>query len=81
MIKSIIEFWTTNSASILSILVVVHLITEYFHYAWEFFTGRKEKHILSDILNHRQMSTKTAKLCNIQSDITLIKKHLGIEEK
>lgn len=79
MIRSIIDFWTANSASILSILVVAHLITEYFHYAWEFFTGRKEKNILSDILNHRQKSTKTAKLCDIQTDINLIKKHLGVK--
>lgn len=79
MIKSIIDFWTANSASILSILVVVHLVTEYFHYAWEFFSGRKEKNILSDIQNHRQQSTKTAKLNKIQIDIDIIKKRLGVK--
>lgn len=79
MIKSIIDFWTANSASILSILVVVHLVTEYFHYAWEFFSGRKEKNKLDDILKHRRRSTKTAKLCDIQTDINSIKKHLGVK--
>jgi len=83
----ILDFWTTNSTSILSVLVVVHLITEYFHYAWEFFTGRKENNLIKDILHYRKKSTKTTRLICLQcdvavlrEDIDLIKKKLEIED-
>jgi hypothetical protein len=65
--------------AILSILVIIHLISEYGHYAWEFISGRREAKILEDIQNHRKMSTKTQKLRQLQSDINLIKKKLDIE--
>ena len=63
---------------IVSFLVVFHLITEYFHYFWEWYTGRKEKNILEDIQNHRKQSTKTERLEKIQADLDLIKERLGI---
>jgi hypothetical protein len=65
--------------AILSMLVIIHLISEYGHYAWEFISGRREAKILEDIQNHRKMSTKTQKLRQLQSDINLIKKKLDIE--
>jgi predicted small metal-binding protein len=64
--------------AILSMLVIIHLISEYGHYAWEFISGRKEAEILEDIQNHRKLSTKTQKLKQIQKDIDLIKKRLDI---
>lgn len=84
---AVMEFWRANADSILAVLVFVHLITEYFHYIWEFLTGRKEKNILKDILSHRKRSTKTQRLINIQvtqalmaEDMAAIKKELGIEK-
>ncbi len=86
MFESILKFWTSNGDSILAVLVFVHLITEYFHYIWEFITGRREKNALADILKHRKRSTKTQRLIDIQTtlallydDMTLIKKELKIE--
>jgi len=70
------EYWN----AILSVLVVVHLISEYWHYAWEFFSGRREGKILEDIHNHRMMSTKTKRLKKLQSDIDLIKERLQIKK-
>jgi hypothetical protein len=66
--------------AILSMLVIIHLISEYGHYAWEFISGRKEAEILEDIQNHRKLSTKTQKLKQLQKDIDLIKKELLIKE-
>lgn len=66
--------------AILSMLVIIHLISEYGHYAWEFISGRREAKILEDIHNHRKMSTKTKKLKKIQSDLDLIKNRLQIKE-
>jgi len=63
---------------ILSILVVIHLCTEYIHYAFEYICGKREGSILKDILSHRKASTKTEKLEQIQTDIDLIKEKLGI---
>jgi hypothetical protein len=71
------EYWD----AILSMLVIIHLISEYGHYAWEFISGRKEAEILEDIQNHRKLSTKTQKLKQIQKDIDLIKKQLLIKEQ
>ena len=70
------EYWD----AILSCLVIIHLISEYGHYAWEFFSGRKDTKLLEDIHNYRKMSTKTQKLKQIQVDINLIKKRLNINE-
>lgn len=64
---------------ILSILVIFHLGSEYIHYVIEYFTGRREKNVLADILKHRKRSKKTEKLTRIQEDLDLIKKKLGIE--
>ncbi len=66
--------------AILSILVIIHLISEYGHYAWEFVSGRREANILKDILAHRKMSTKTQRLEQIQKDLDLIKENLLIRE-
>jgi hypothetical protein len=66
--------------AILSMLVIIHLISEYGHYAWEFISGRKEAEILEDIQNHRKLSTKTQKLKQLQKDIDLIKKELLIKD-
>ena len=70
------EYWD----GILSCLVIIHLVSEYGHYAWEFFSGRRDAKMLEDILNHRKMSTKTQKLKRLQADINLIKKRLNINE-
>jgi len=70
------KYWDAT----LSCLVIIHLISEYWHYAWEYFSGRREKRILEDIHNHRKMSTKTEKLKKIQEDIDLIKETLMIKE-
>ncbi|MBR9682616.1 MAG: hypothetical protein GOV02_02985 [Candidatus Aenigmarchaeota archaeon] len=67
--------------AILSILVIVHLISEYGHYIWEFVSGRKEAEVLDDILQHRKQSNKTERLIHIQDDLDEIKKHLNMEEK
>ena len=74
-------FWVSYGDSILAVLVFFHLITEYFHYVWEFITGNREAGKLDDILHHRNQSTKTHRLCCMQADIHLIKEHLGIEEE
>ncbi len=71
------EYWD----AILSILVIVHLISEYGHYIWEFISGRKEAGVLDDILQHRKQSNKTERLIHIQDDLDEIKKHLNMEEK
>lgn len=70
------EYWD----AILSILVIIHLISEYGHYAWEFFSGKKDTEILEDILNHRKMSTKTKRLKQIQEDLNCIKECLNIKD-
>ena len=70
------EYWD----AILSILVIVHLVSEYSHYAWEFISGRKEANILQDIQTHRMKSTKTKRLIQLQKDIDCIKKCLNIED-
>ena len=71
------EYWD----GILSCLVIIHLISEYGHYAWEYFSGRRDAQMLEDILNHRKMSTKTQKLKRLQADINLIKKRLNIQDE
>jgi len=70
-----------NWAIISTILVGVHLITEYAHYIVEFLWGKKDKEILKDILNHRKSSRKSEMLVEIVKDLRLIKKHLGIEKE
>lgn len=77
------QYWS----SILSVLVIVHLISEYWHYAWEYFSGRREANILKDIQKYRKQSTKTARIIHIQiavdallEDINQIKKELNIKE-
>jgi hypothetical protein len=79
LIKSIAtwEYWN----AILSVLVIVHLVSEYWHYAWEYLTGRKEAKILNDIQSYRKLSTKTKKLKQIQRDLNIIKKHMGIRDQ
>ncbi|MHA1816596.1 MAG: hypothetical protein ACTSX1_11355 [Candidatus Heimdallarchaeaceae archaeon] len=79
LIDSIIK-WAYWDA-ILSILVIIHLISEYGHYAWEFISGKREAEILEDIQNHRKMSTKTQKLKKLQRDLDLIKKKLEINDE
>ncbi len=66
--------------AILSILVIIHLVSEYAHYTWEFISGRREVKMLEDIHNHRKVSTKTKRLKKLQSDMDLIKSHLNIKE-
>lgn len=66
--------------AILSILVIVHLISEYGHYAWEFISGRKNEKILEDIHNHRMKSDKTKRLKKLQTDMDLIKERLCIKK-
>jgi len=65
---------------VVSVLVIVHLISEYAHYIWEFISGQRETNILKDILHHRKCSTKTKRLIAIQTDIALIKDKLEIHE-
>lgn len=78
MVNSLLEwkYWD----AILSILVIVHLISEYGHYIWEFVSGRRESNILKDIQIHRKKSTKTYRLACIQTDLHLIKQELKIGE-
>ena len=78
MVNSLLEwkYWD----AILSILVIVHLISEYGHYIWEFVSGRRESNILKDIQIHRKKSTKTYRLACIQADLHLIKQELKIGE-
>ena len=66
--------------AILSCLVIIHLISEYGHYAWEFISGQKEAKILEDILTHRKLSTKTQRLKQLQKDVDCIKKCLEIKD-
>ena len=63
---------------ILSVLVIVHLVTEYVHYVYEYMSGNREKNILADIQRHRIRSKKTQMLIQMQKDLTLIKEKLGI---
>lgn len=65
---------------VLSILVIVHLGSEYFHYFWEYWTGKRKADILEDIQNHRKQSTKTERLEKIQADLDLIKERLQIND-
>jgi len=65
---------------LLSVLVIIHLISEYGHYIWEFISGQRETNILKDIQTHRRKSTKTTRLICIQTDIALIKEKLNIHE-
>jgi len=77
-IQSIVkwEYWD----AILSCLVIIHLISEYWHYAWEYFSGRNKSNILKDIHKHRMSSTKTQRLKQLQKDVDCIKKCLGIKD-
>lgn len=70
-----------NWAVISTVLVGIHLVTEYVHYIVEFLWGRKDKQILTDILKHRKSSRKSEMLVEIVKDLKRIKEHLGIEEK
>ena len=70
-----------NWAVISTVMVAVHLVTEYAHYIIEFLWGKKDKEILKDILNHRKSSRKSEMLVEIVKDLRQIKKHLGIEEE
>ena len=56
MIESIVnwEYWDF----VLSILVIIHLISEYGHYIWEFVSGQRETNILKDIQVHRKSPQK-----------------------
>jgi hypothetical protein len=65
---------------ILSCLVIFHLVTEYVHYTYEYFSGNREKNILVDIQRHRMRSNKTAMLEQMQRDLDLIKAKLEIKE-
>jgi len=67
--------------AILSLLVIIHLISEYGHYIWEFISGRREADKLNDILKYRKKSTKTEKLIGIQKDLDLIKEKLDIKNE
>ena len=69
-----------NWAVISTVLVGVHLVTEYAHYIIEFLWGRKDKKILTDILKHRKSSRKSEMLVEIVKDLKGIKKHLGAGE-
>ncbi len=71
------QYWD----AILSCLVIIHLVSEYWHYAWEYFSGRKESNILKDIQTHRMKSTKTQKLEQLQKDVNCIKKCLNIKDE
>ena len=70
-----------NWAIISTVMVTVHLVTEYAHYIIEFLWGKKDKEILKDILNHRKSSRKSEMLVEIVKDLRQIKKHLGIEKE
>ncbi len=63
---------------ILSILVIVHLASEYVHYILEYIGGKREGNVLLDIQKYRRMSKKTEKLDKMQDDLDLIKEKLGI---
>lgn len=70
---------------ILSILVIIHLCSEYVHYVLEWIAGKREKDVLADIQKHRRRSKKTEMLQQIQKDIAtntksldVIKEKLGI---
>lgn len=65
---------------ILSILVIVHLLTEYVHYTLEYIWGKREGNVLLDIQKHRKASQKTAALARLQKDVDLIKEKLGIKD-
>ena len=65
--------------TILSCLVIFHLVTEYVHYFYEYASGRREKNILVDIQRHRMRSNKTEMLKKMQRDLDLIKKKLEIK--
>lgn len=69
-----------NWAIISTVMVAVHLVTEYAHYIIEFLWGKKDKEILKDILNHRKSSRKSEMLVEIVKDLRQIKEHLGIKE-
>lgn len=64
---------------VLSCLVIFHLATEYIHYFWEYWSGRRDAGILEDIHIHRKNSKKTKILMSIQSDLGLIKERLQIK--
>jgi len=57
--------WKTVWEMILCVLVTFHLISEYFHYLWEFFSGRKNNKLLEDIRNHHYECTNDTKLNRI----------------
>ena len=67
-----------NWAVLSTVMVAVHLVTEYAHYIIEFCWGKKDKDILKDILQHRKSSRKSEMLVEIVQDLRLIKTHLGI---
>ena len=62
-----------------SVLVFIHLSLELAHYAYEYVASRRGSNILIDIQRHRLRSQKTERLIQLQKDMDLIKKHLGIE--
>ena len=61
---------------ILSILVILHLCTEYVHYILEYRWGKKDKNILEDIHKHRRKSTKTERLDRIEKGLEEIRQIL-----
>ncbi len=77
-IDSIVKWYYWDA--ILSILVIIHLVSEYAHYTWEFVSGQREVKMLEDIHNHRKISTKTKRLKKLQTDIDLIKEKLEIND-
>lgn len=70
-----------NWGIVSTVMVSVHLVTEYAHYIIEYLWGKKDKEILTDILKHRRSSRKSEMLVQIVNDLDKIKKHLGIEEE
>lgn len=68
-----------NWAVLSTVMVAVHLVTEYAHYIIEYLWGKKDKEVLKDILKHRKSSRKSEMLVEIVKDLRLIKEHLGIE--
>ena len=57
--------WKTIWEIILCVLVTFHLISEYFHYIWEFLSGRKNNKLLEAIHNHHHECTNDVKLNRI----------------
>jgi len=55
-----LEIWNI----VLSILVTIHLISEYFHYIHEFISQRKKSKILLELKQKIQFIESNCKKCN-----------------